>query len=168
MEHYRSEPDSVVEYDSQLGDNTVLGEDDQAHIENKSGGTAPDCRLVFKTLKLTEILLDLGLHGPIPSTTYRSKSRLAASFGLDNSAALKDWMDSKAFKCYYSDLLASLQKYVSAEDMKKLRRGLRLTLVQNTLKEGEQCGHCKFSARHGIKLETFSAIDFYALLTTTL
>lgn len=157
------EADSVLDDDSQLGENTYLGEDEEIPIEKESGGTASHSYLVFKTSKLTEASLELGLHGPVPSTTYRSKLRLATSFGFGSSAAFMNWIDSEAFKPYYSDLQARLQQYVSTEDIKNLRHKPRLMHVQKALVQGERYGIQRYSRRSGPDIESFSAIDFYAL-----
>ena len=155
MEHNSGE---LLEADSVLEDGSQLGDDDK-----ESGGTASHSYLVFKTSKLTEASLELGLHGPIPSTTYRSKPRLATSFGFASSAAFDNWMDSEAFKPYHSNLQESIQQYVSTEDIKNLRHKPRLMHVQKALVQGERYGIQRYSRRSGPDLESFSAIDFYAL-----
>ncbi|OBT70811.1 hypothetical protein VF21_10022 [Pseudogymnoascus sp. 05NY08] len=124
------------------GDNVQPGENDQVPVETGGGTIEP------------------GIHGPIPSTTYKSRERLAVAFGFSDGVALDTWMESEAFRPYFSDLQTNLDK-IAGENSGYPKISARLAGVIYAINYEEENGPKRYSRLH--QVEHFTSIDWHAV-----
>ncbi|ELR07229.1 hypothetical protein VC83_01364 [Pseudogymnoascus destructans] len=122
------------------GDNAQPGENDQAPIETGSGS--------------------IGIHGPIPATTFRSRKRLTVAFGFSDGEALDIWMKSEAFWPYYSGLEENLD-IIGGDGSVFPKITPRFVTVIVAIAMEEEQGARRYSQFHDIG--KFIPLDLYAV-----
>ncbi|OBT55292.1 hypothetical protein VE04_03085 [Pseudogymnoascus sp. 24MN13] len=119
------------------GDNVQPGENYQVRVEAGNG--------------------TIGIRGPVPATTFRSRKHLALAFGFSDGEALDTWMKSEAFRPYYSGLLTNLDK-ISGGGSGYSRRTIRLAGVKDAIIYEEENGAKRYSRLY--QVEHFTSMDW--------
>lgn len=119
------------------------------------------------TRKLSEILLstevgvNLGITGPLPTNTFRSVERLADAFGFGSTDAFKSWFDSPAFQLFYNELQTHIKQY--EDPSQPPRQGPTFAAVEKATYQGERNGLMRYSSVYNLNVSDFVEVDWYAL-----
>jgi hypothetical protein len=112
-----------------------------------------------------EVTTTSGLNGIVPPNTQTSLDRMSYFLGLGTATAVKEWMQSSAFKPHFDELYNSLlkpqqERVESQNEVKK--QGPQLQIVQAALIDGERHGDERYSSYY-IDKQDWTEVDYYAL-----
>jgi hypothetical protein len=89
------------------------------------------------------VTITSGLNGIVPPNTQTSMDRMGYFLGLGTATAVKEWMQSAAFKPHFDELynswLKPQQERVNSQNKVK-KQGPQLQIVQAALIDGERHG----------------------------
>ena len=107
-----------------------------------------------------------GLRGAVAPNDHKSYTRLGKILGLSNKQAVKEWMDSKAFKPAFQRLYDNwivVQQDAARQAVKYRKRGPDLRAVVEAIDDPFAVTELRYTSLMGVDLSEFYEIDHYAL-----
>lgn len=110
-----------------------------------------------------------GLRGAVLPNDYKSYTRLGKILGLGNKQAVKDWMNSPAFRLAFERLYKSwieIQQDLATQSGKT--RGPDLRAVVDAIDDPHAIAEEKYTSPTGFDSSDFTEVDHYALCLVAL
>lgn len=135
-------------------------------MATRNGTLCQKCGSTTNSLEST----DGGLRGAVAPNDHKSYTRLGKILGLGNKQAVKEWMDSKAFKPAFQRLYDNwiVVQDAASQAGKYRKRGPDLRAVVDAIEDPHAVAEMRYISPMGVDSSEFYEIDHYALCLVAL
>lgn len=139
-------------------------------MTTRTGAVYETNRSLANSLDSTDGSRD-GLRGSVGADDHRSLVRLGRILGLGNRKAVKDWMNTKAFRPAFERLYKcwiEVQQDSATASGKTRKRGPDLRAVVEAIDDPHAVAEERYTSPTGVDMSDFNEIDHYALCLVAL